>query len=205
MNLIVALYARVSTKDQNCDIQLAELREWCMRHKWTIYREYVDKAVHGDTASRIELDKMMEAARAKMFDAVVVVKLDRFGRSVLHLTRAINKLDGYGVRFIATSQNIDTDRSNPTSRLLLHILAAVAEFEKSLIQERTTAGVRAAIARGVRVGGPIKIFDRAIADRLHDQGKSLRAIAVELGVPFSTLRGDFKRRGKLEVEMEKIK
>jgi putative DNA-invertase from lambdoid prophage Rac len=195
--MIVAIYARVSTKDQNCDIQLGELREWCARHNWAIFREYVDRAVHGDTASRAGLDAMMEAARKRLFDAVVVVKLDRFGRSVMHLTNALNKLEGYGVRFIATSQNIDTDKSNPTGRLLLHILAAVAEFEKSLIVERTTAGVRAAIARGIRVGGPIKIFDRSAADRLYEEGKSLRSISRELGVPFSTLRGDFARRGRL--------
>jgi DNA invertase Pin-like site-specific DNA recombinase len=101
---------------------------------------------------------------------------------------------------MATSQGIDTDKANPVNRLLLHILSAVAEFEREMIRERGTAGLRAAMARGVRVGGPFKVFDRAVADRMHDEGLSLRAIATELKIPFSTLRGDFKRRGKLDAE-----
>lgn len=198
MNVVCAAYYRVSMDDQSCASQKREVQQWIIRNGWTLLHEYEDQAVSGGKNDRPALNRLLLDARARKFDCIVVYKLDRLGRSVLHLSNTIKDLDRWGVRFVSISQNIDTDKSNPTSRLLLHILAAVAEWERETIRERTTAGVRAAIARGVRVGGPIKIFDRAIADRLHDQGKSLRAIAVELGVPFSTLRGDFKRRGKLE-------
>jgi putative DNA-invertase from lambdoid prophage Rac len=88
----------------------------------------------------------MSDAAQRRFDVVAVFKLDRFGRSVLHLNQQLAALDSYGIRFIAASQGLDTDHSNPTSRLLLQILASVAEFERQLICERTLAGVRAARA-----------------------------------------------------------
>src|ERR1044071_872335 len=77
--------------------------------------------------------------------------LDRFGRSVLNLVEGLNKLASYGVRFIATSQAIDTDQANPTSKLILWILAAVAEFEREMIRERVKAGMNAAKHRGANV------------------------------------------------------
>jgi len=85
----------------------------------------------------------MEDASQHRFDCVLVWKLDRFSRSMLHLHEQLVMLRSAGVRFIATSQNLDTDESNPTSRLLLNILAAIAEFERELIRERTVAGIRA--------------------------------------------------------------
>jgi DNA invertase Pin-like site-specific DNA recombinase len=90
---------------------------------------------------------MRDAAQRK-FDCVLVWKIDRFGRSVLHLNQQLAALSSYGVRFIATSQSLDTDRSNPTSRLLLQILARFAEFEREMIRERTLMGLRVARANG---------------------------------------------------------
>jgi DNA invertase Pin-like site-specific DNA recombinase len=94
---------------------------------------------------------MADAARRR-FDVVLVYKLDRFGHSVLNLSQVLAALDSYGVRFIAVSQGLDTDRSNPTSRLLLNVLSAVAEFERELIVERTVSGIRAARENGVTSG-----------------------------------------------------
>lgn len=188
----VALYVRVSTQDQDCSLQLAELRAWSFRHEWTIVQEYADKGVSGGRADRPQLMKLMKDAEAKMFACVLVYKLDRFGRSMLHLTQALQDLERWGIRFVATSQGIDTDRANPTSRLLVHILSAVAEFEKSLIQERTRLGVRNAIAKGKRIGKPPAFFDRTKALRLRDTGKSWRAIADEMNVPYSTLRQNIR-------------
>src|SRR5689334_19446762 len=124
-----AIYARVSTTDQNCEMQLRELREYAGRRGWTITEEYVDSGWSGVKASRPALDKLMADASQHRFDVLLVWKLDRFGRSVLNLVEGLNKLASYGVRFIATSQAIDTDQANPTSKLILWILAAVAEFE----------------------------------------------------------------------------
>jgi putative DNA-invertase from lambdoid prophage Rac len=132
----VAIYARVSTVDQKCEMQLRELREYCSRRGWEIGGEDVDTGWSGTKASRPELDRLMRHAGEHRFDCVVVWKLDRFGRSVLE---SLNRLASAGVRFIATTQSIDTDESNPTSKLLLYILAAVAEFEREMIRERVMA------------------------------------------------------------------
>src|SRR5229473_1289034 len=141
-----AIYARVSTSDQNCESQLRELREYRQRRGWAITGEYVDTGWSGSKANRPQLDRLMADAAQHRFDCVSVFKIDRFGRSVLHLNQQLATLTSYGVRFIATSQSLDTDEKNPTSRLLLQILASVAEFEREMIRERTLSGIRAAQA-----------------------------------------------------------
>ena len=84
----IAIYARVSTLDQNCEVQRNELREYAERQKWDIFQEYVDHGISGTKASRPALKRLMDDARLKRFDAVVVWKLDRFGRSLAHLCRS---------------------------------------------------------------------------------------------------------------------
>src|SRR5690348_6722823 len=120
----IAIYARVSTADQNCEMQLSELREYADLRKWAVVGEYVDAGWSGAKASRPELNRLMADARRRRFDAVAVWKLDRWGRSVADSIRGIQELTALGVRFIAVTQNIDTDESNPMSRFLLHIMAA---------------------------------------------------------------------------------
>jgi site-specific DNA recombinase len=115
-----ALYARVSTQDQNCDVQLRELREHIARRNWEPAGEYVDAGVSGAKASHPALDRLMTAAARREFDCVPVWKI---GRSVLHLSQQLAALSSYGVRFIAVSQALDTDAANQSSRLLLSILA----------------------------------------------------------------------------------
>ena len=182
-----ALYARVSTTDQNCEAQLKELREYVARRGWKIANEYVDTGFSGAKASRPALDALMKAAALKKFDAVCVFKLDRAGRSVLHLSQLLAALESYGVRFIAISQGLDSDQSNPTSRLLTGILSCVAEFEREIIRERTLSGIRAAQAAGKHVGRPKRIFRRDEVVRLRDEeGLSWRAIAAKLDIPAMT-------------------
>jgi putative DNA-invertase from lambdoid prophage Rac len=184
-----AIYARVSTADQNCEMQLRELREYVSRRGWEPAPEYIDSGWSGARASRPALDRLMQDAARRRFDAVLVWKLDRFGRSVKNCVDGIAQLSAHGVRFIAVNQSLDTDESNPTSRLLLHILASVAEFERELVRERTLAGVRAAKASGRVLGRPRRVFRRDEVVRLRDvERKSWRAIAALLGVPVSTVR-----------------
>jgi putative DNA-invertase from lambdoid prophage Rac len=181
-----ALYARVSTTDQNCEMQLRELREYLARRGWESAGEYVDTGFSGAKTSRPELDRLMKDARRRRLDVIVVWKLDRWGRSLTHLVQSLQDLTGVGVRFIAMTQNIDTDESNPMARLLLHLMA---EFERSMIQERTVAGVRAAKARGAVLGRPRRVFRRDEVVRLRDvERKSWRAIAGEMSLPVSTVR-----------------
>ncbi|MGJ5813690.1 recombinase family protein [Paludibaculum fermentans] len=189
-----ALYARVSTTDQNCEMQLRELREYISRRDWKSGGEYIDTGFSGAKASRPALDRLMTDAAQHKFDAVAVWKIDRFGRSVLHLNQQLAALTSYGVRFIATSQSLDTDEKNPTSRLLLQILASVAEFEREMIRERTLSGIKAAQAAGKIVGRPKRIFRRDEVVRLRDQESlSWRAIGKKLGIPAMTALDSYRQ------------
>jgi DNA invertase Pin-like site-specific DNA recombinase len=187
------IYARVSTADQNCEAQLKEIREYLSRMGWENAGEFVDTGFSGSKASRPSLDKLMKDASLRKFDCVVVYKLDRFGRSVLHLNQQLAILETLGIRFVAISQGIDTDAKNPTSRLLLHILSSVAEFERELIKERTLCGIRAAKAKGKTLGRPKRIFQRDEVVRLRDEERlSWRAIGTKLGVPTMTVLASYR-------------
>jgi DNA invertase Pin-like site-specific DNA recombinase len=185
--LQAAIYARVSTTDQTCEMQVRELREYAARRGWTVVNEYVDTGWSGAKASRPELDRLMRDAALRRFDAVLVYKLDRFGRSVRNCLDGIAALGSHGVRFLAVSQSIDTDHENPTARLLLHILASVAEFERELIRERVCAGVRNAKRNGKVLGRKRVVFDRHRATEMHRAGASVRQIAASLGVGAGTI------------------
>lgn len=200
----VAIYARVSTQDQTCAMQLSELRDYCKRRKWMVAKEYVDRGWSGTSRNRPQLQKLMEDASQHKCDCVLVWKLDRFSRSMLHLHEQLLMLRSAGVRFIATSQNIDTDESNPTSRLLLNILAAIAEFERELIRERTVAGIRSykkaydegRVGRKKEVqsktgknqphGRPRRIVDRMEIQMMLREGLSIRDIARRLKIGIGT-------------------
>ena len=183
-----ALYARVSTADQNCETQLRELLEYAARRGWEIGGEYIDTGWSGAKTSRPQLDRLMNDARRRKFDAVLVWKLDRLGRSLAHLVQSIQELSGLGVRFIAITQNIDTDESNPMARLLLHLMGAFAEFEREMIRDRTLSGVRAARAKGKTLGRPRRVFRRDEVASMRTAGQSWGAIAKALGIPASTVR-----------------
>ena len=168
-------------------MQLRELREYAARQDWQVFGEYVDQGISGAKATRPALKRLMSEARLKRFDAVVVWKIDRFGRSVAQLVENVQALDSHGVRFIAVTQGIDTDQRNPCGRLLLHILASLAEFERETILERVHAGISAAKAAGKHCGRPRRAFRRDEAIRLRNEGASWRAIAETLGVPVMTV------------------
>jgi len=172
-------------------MQLLELREFVDRRGWTNAGEFVDTGFSGAKASRPALDRLMADAAQRKFDCVLVWKLDRFGRSVLHLNQQLAALTSYGVRFIAVSQGLDTDQSNPSSRLMLQILASVAEFEREMIVERVAAGMRNAKVSGTRSGRPIgrprKVFDREEVLRLRVEGLSIASIASQEGLGHGTV------------------
>ena len=185
---LVALYARVSTQDQNCEMQVRELREYAARRGWQVCAEYADNGWSGAKTSRPELDRLMRDAALRRFDGVLVWKLDRFGRSVRHCLDGIEALRASGVRFLAVSQSIDTDESNPTARLLLHILASVAEFERELIRERVRAGIKSARHKGKQLGRRRVVFDRSKAVEMHAAGATVREIARALQVGNGTIQ-----------------
>jgi putative DNA-invertase from lambdoid prophage Rac len=186
-DMIVAIYARVSTVDQSCEMQLRELREYAQRQSFQIFAEYVDTGFSGSAASRPRLDQLLRDARLRRFEAVLVWKLDRWGRSVAHCVRSTQELVSLGVRFASPTESIDTGTESPMSRFLLHLFAAFAEMEREIIRERVRAGVRNARAKGTRLGRPQRVFRRDEVVRLRTEGKSWRKVAQALNLPMSTV------------------
>lgn len=148
-----AVYLRVSTDDQNLDSQRDSLAAVCRQRGWTEVKVYEDKASGADT-SRRALAQLMADVRLGRVGQIVVFKLDRLGRSLPHLAQIISELDTNGVGLLVPDQGIDTTTSNPAARLQLHVLMAVAEFERAIIRERVKAGIAAAKARGKHLGRP---------------------------------------------------
>ena len=182
----VAIYARVSTKDQSCDLQLRDLRTYCTARKFKVFREYVDVGESGAKNSRPELNALMADARKRKFDSVVVWRFDRFARSTKHLLLALEEFRSLGVQFVSFQENIDT--SSSLGQALFTIVAAVAQLERDLIRERVNAGIRHARACGKLLGRPRRIVDREELVRLKEEGASLREIAKKLQLGYGTVR-----------------
>jgi DNA invertase Pin-like site-specific DNA recombinase len=183
----VALYARVSTLNghQDPEMQLSELREYATRRALNIYEEYVDQGVSGSKESRPALNRLMTDAQKCKFDAVLVWKIDRFGRSLKHLVNSLADLSAYGIAFISLRDNLDL--STPSGRLMFQIIGAMAEFERALIQERVKAGLRNAKAKGKRIGRPRQQVNALKVIELRSQGLSWRAISERLKLGLGTV------------------
>ncbi len=182
----VALYARVSTlNNQNPEMQLSELREYASRRGLQVSAEYVDHGVSGSKESRPELNRLMADAGRRKFDAVLVWKIDRFGRSLKHLVNALAELSARGVAFVSLRDNIDL--STPSGRLMFQIIGAMAEFERALTQERVRAGIKNARSQGKRHGRPAVHVDCLKVARMRAEGAPWRTISKELGVSLATV------------------
>ncbi len=172
-------YARVSTQEQNADLQDDDLR------KAGCQRIFIDK-VSGATTDRPELAAALDYLRAG--DVLCVWRLDRLGRSLKHLVQVVADLEERGAGFRSLHESIDT--TTPTGRLIFHIFASLAEFERDLIRERTTAGLAAARARGRQGGRKPSLTPKKvkIARRMYEDGDSTVAeIATVLGVSRATI------------------
>jgi DNA invertase Pin-like site-specific DNA recombinase len=178
----VAIYARVSTLDkgQDATMQTSELREYCARRGWHVQQEYIDNGISGSKESRPALNRLMTDARAVRFDAVVVWKLDRLGRSLKHLVGLLADLDALGI--VLVSQRDGFDMTTPGGRAMFGMCAVMAEFERALICERVRAGMAHAKAKGIKVGRPGAIVDMVRVAERRAKGESLRAIARDLRV-----------------------
>ena len=146
-----AVYARVSTLDQDPENQLAELRRYVEARGW-IGVEFVDRGVSGTRDRRPALDRLIRDAKRRRFDVLVCWRLDRLGRSLRHLVTLLDELQALGVGFVSLGEGIDL--STPAGKLQLHILAALAEFERGRIQERVRVGLARARRQGTRLGRP---------------------------------------------------
>jgi len=181
----VALYARVSRlNNQDPEMQLAELREYAGRRGWQVVEEFTDQGVSGCRESRPALNRLMSDACRRRFDAILVWKIDRWGRSLKHLVTSLSELDAYGIAFASLRDNLDLSTSS--GRLMMQLLGAMAEFERALIQERVRAGLRNARAKGRRLGRPRVIVDASRIASLRAQGRSWAQIKDETGVSKGT-------------------
>ncbi len=182
----VGIYARVSSRDQSCEMQLRDLRAYCAARQLTVVREYVDLGVSGTKDSRPELNEMMGDARKRKLDAVLCWRFDRFARSSRHLLVALEEFRSLGIQFVSFQENLDT--SSPLGQAIFTIVSAVAQLERDLICERVSAGIRNARANGKRLGRPRQHVDIDRVLELRASGMSLEKIAAALKIGYGTIR-----------------
>jgi len=184
--LRAAIYARVSTIDQHTiPEQVRQLEELAARRGWKIVRTVRDVA--SGAAKRAKRDELLDAARRRELDAILVWKLDRWGRSVADLVATINELTALGVAFVSFTEALDL--STPSGRALAGMLAVFAEFERDLIRERVRGGLDRARREGTRLGRPPTAATHAKEARaLRARDLSHAEIARRLGIGESSVR-----------------
>ena len=182
----VALYTRVSTTEQSTDSQLLDLRRYVRERGWDIFREYVDEGISGTTDSRPALNELMNDAKKRRFDGVLVWRFDRFARSTRHLINALEEFKNLGIDFVSYQENIDT--GSPLGSAIFTIISAVAQLERDIIAERVKMGLRRAVENGKQLGRPKgTALDTNRIYRLRAEGLSLMEIARRLGTSKSSV------------------
>jgi DNA invertase Pin-like site-specific DNA recombinase len=175
----VAIYARVSTRDQTPDPQLRDLREYARNRAWSDVQEFVDVGESGAKDSRPAWNEVWDLIRKRKINVLLVHSLDRLGRSLQHLVKIAATLSDSNITLVSYREAIDFNTAQ--GRLLQGLFFSLSEFELELIRERTRAGMRAAKARGSQIGRRKKYFDVKKAEQLRDQGMGIIRIAKELG------------------------
>lgn len=193
--MIVGLYARVSTKDkeQNPENQLIRLRSYCKARGWG-FREYLDFA-SGAKKDRPGLKAVMDDL--PQLDGILVLRLDRFGRSLQNLLENLNQIRTQGKFFEAIDQGLNiSEKKNPMNDFMLVIIGAAAEFERELISERVRDGMDRARKENKKIGRPLILEKRRIdiskIAKLRESGKSIREISQLVGIKRSTVHGILK-------------
>jgi DNA invertase Pin-like site-specific DNA recombinase len=178
-----AIYARVSTLDQEPENQLQELRRYVQARGWAA-AEFVDRGVSGAKDRRPALDELVTDARRRRFDVLVCWRLDRLGRNLKHLITLLDELQALGVAFVSLAEGIDA--TTPAGKLQMHILGAISEFERERIRERVLAGLQRAKTQGRRLGRPL---GKPPIDGLQRvAGLPVPVAAERLGVSRSTVK-----------------
>jgi DNA invertase Pin-like site-specific DNA recombinase len=181
-----AVYLRVSTSDQTTENQLHSIKKYCECQGWTIKQVYTDEGVSGAKDKRPQLDQLKEDIKKHKYDSLVVFKFDRLARSTSHLLECLQLFQSYGVDFVSVTEGIDTSTS--IGKMIFTFLGGIAEFERSLIQERIKAALDLRKQQGVKLGRPRVGFDVNKALKLKQQGLSWRELAKKLNVSSATLR-----------------
>ena len=178
-----AIYARVSTLDQEPENQLQELRRYIAARGWTAL-EFVDKGVSGAKDKRPALDELVRDAKRRKFDVLVCWRLDRLGRNLKHLITLLEELQAVGVAFVSLAEGIDA--TTPAGKLQMHILGAIAEFERERIRERVLAGLQRAKGQGKRLGRPRREIPVQAVQIAQAGNLTVREAAARLGVSRAT-------------------
>jgi len=188
----VGLYARVSTHDQQTiPRQTRAMREYAARRGWTITLQV--KEIGSGASQRERREMLLEAARRREIDAVLVWRLDRWGRSVTDLLATLQELEHLGVGFVSLTEALDL--TTPAGRAMAGLLAVFAEFEREILRERVRDGLAQARQNGQRLGRPITAALKAGEVRqLHRHGISKAEIARRLEIGRTSVRRILKER-----------
>ncbi|MCP5003369.1 MAG: recombinase family protein [Planctomycetes bacterium] len=176
----VALYVRVSTREQSVDMQLDDLERYSQERGFNVFKVYKDNGVSGTKETRPALNDLMGAAKKRKFDTVLVWRFDRFARSTKHLVTALYEFRNLNIDFISYQENIDT--SSPLGEAIFTIISAMSKLERDIIAERVKGGLRKAKANGKCLGRPKKEVDTNKIIEFRKQNKSVRQIAKELNL-----------------------
>lgn len=182
----VALYARVSTGEQDPEVQLQALRAHAVQRGWNVVEEFVDHGYSGAKERRPALDRLMKAAWTGAFQGVLVWRFDRFARSVKHLITALENFRSLKINFISLQEQFDT--ATPIGQAMFTIIGAMAQLERDIIRERVKAGLDRARALGVRLGRPVASAKPDEVAVLKQEGLSLPEIARRLRCSRSTVK-----------------
>jgi DNA invertase Pin-like site-specific DNA recombinase len=186
-------YVRVSSRSQNYDLQVESIKAFCKMRDYELIKIFGDRQ-SGKNMDRVEFKKMedtlIELGNPQSITTLVVTKLDRVGRSVSDLVGFIKKLNENKIDFATTLESVDT--TNSQGRLFFHIMSALAEYERELINERTEAGLRKYLANGGKMGKPKKEIDMAEVKRLLELKVPKTAIARKMKVSMPTLYSRLK-------------
>lgn len=178
----VAIYVRVSTNDQNTGMQMNDLNEYVKTRGWEVFKVYEDVGISGAKSSRPSLNQLMDDARKRKFKAVLVWKFDRFARSLKHLVTALEEFNELGVGFVSYKENLDTASS--MGRAMFGMIGVMAQLERDLIQERVASGMKAAKAKGVKLGRKVTVNDitKGRIKAMRVEGLSIHKIAEQLDI-----------------------
>lgn len=191
MSKRVAIYARVSTNQQTCENQLAELRSVADRAGYQIVQEFVDTGISGAKGrlDRPALNQLLKDCTKRRFDLVMCWDISRLGRSVQNLIEIMNELQSMRIDLFFLQQGMDT--STASGRMMFSVFGALAEYERELIRERVIAGQDRARRSGVKFGRPKTITEntRQTIRLMREQGLGIRKIAKTLGVGVSSCYG----------------
>lgn len=198
----IAIYSRASTEEQTIEQQLKELRTYCRKNKWKHIHEFTDEGISALKRNRPGFLKLMEAARKKKIDLILVWKLDRFSRSLKELVETMDFLDRCNVKFVSYTQAF-LDTTTPSGKLMFGVFSSIAEFERDLISERTKLKLRYLKEKGVKLGRPRKI-DYKRVELLRKEGLSLKQIGDKFGVEKNTISKAVKviREGTAKHELK---